>query len=136
MDVRKTALGVAAVVTDRRHLLMIQRAETVILPGTWCFPGGTLEEGESPRDALVREMDEELGLSVTPGAFLWRWARDDGGLEIQWWSARIAGGAIRPNPAEVSQAVWMTPDTIRRTPKVLPNNIQFLDFAEGAGLIS
>jgi 8-oxo-dGTP diphosphatase len=53
----------ALVDTDGR-ILLAQRPEGKSLAGLWEFPGGKLEAGESPEDALIRELDEELGLTV------------------------------------------------------------------------
>lgn len=46
---------------DGRFLLG-RRAEGSFYPGYWEFPGGKVEAGESPADALIRELDEELGI--------------------------------------------------------------------------
>jgi len=53
----------ALVDTDNR-VLLAQRPEGKSLAGLWEFPGGKLEAGESPEDALVRELAEELGIVV------------------------------------------------------------------------
>lgn len=49
------------------HLFLQQRPDEGLLARMWELPGGKLEPGESPPEALVRELQEELGLVVTPG---------------------------------------------------------------------
>ena len=53
----------ALVDTDRR-VLIAQRPEGKQFAGLWEFPGGKLEEGETPEAALIRELEEELGIST------------------------------------------------------------------------
>jgi 8-oxo-dGTP diphosphatase len=53
----------AAIVRDGR-VLAGQRAYPAMLAGRWEFPGGKVEAGEAPRDALAREIREELGVEV------------------------------------------------------------------------
>jgi 8-oxo-dGTP diphosphatase len=53
----------ALVDTDGR-VLIAQRPEGKQLAGLWEFPGGKLEAGESPEEALVRELREELGIET------------------------------------------------------------------------
>ncbi len=55
--------AVALVDADRR-VLIAQRPEGKSLAGLWEFPGGKLEEGETPEQALIRELEEELGIST------------------------------------------------------------------------
>lgn len=58
---------VGAVVTNDGKILSAQRSESMSLPGMWEFPGGKIEPGETPRAALVREMQEELLCTVVIG---------------------------------------------------------------------
>jgi len=58
----------AAVVFSGDAVLIAQRGESDRFPLLWEFPGGKVEEGELPEEALVRECREELGLSVRVGA--------------------------------------------------------------------
>ena len=61
---------VAAAVIERpaaegvTEFLLGQRAPGTFYPGFWEFPGGKVESGETPHDALVRELHEELGIEV------------------------------------------------------------------------
>lgn len=60
-------VAAAALARDGRFLLQ-QRPPGKSLPGLWEFPGGKVEPGESPEDALARELAEELGIVVDPAS--------------------------------------------------------------------
>ncbi len=123
--------GVVGVLEERGRTLLIKRSESVRMPGMWCFPGGTIEDGETASEAIVREMAEEVGLVVEPERWLWSWMRDDGRLNLQWWKVKLLGGTLTLDKAEVQAAQWMTDEEIRTHPDVLPNNIPFLDHYRG-----
>ena len=53
-----------ALVDPDRRVLICQRPEGKSLPGLWEFPGGKLEGDETPEDALIRELREELGIET------------------------------------------------------------------------
>jgi 8-oxo-dGTP diphosphatase len=56
-----------AIIQQNGLILATQRSATMSLPLKWEFPGGKLEAGESAQDCLVRELQEELGVSVRVG---------------------------------------------------------------------
>lgn len=58
----------AALVNEYNEVLVAQRPEGKRLAGSWEFPGGKVEENESPEHALARELHEELGINVAPDA--------------------------------------------------------------------
>ena len=58
---------VAAVIEQDGKLLVCQRTKHQTMPLKWEFPGGKIEEGEQPRDALRRELQEELGIQAKVG---------------------------------------------------------------------
>lgn len=61
----KMLLVVACALVDAdNRVLITQRPEGKSLAGLWEFPGGKVEEGETPEDALIRELAEELGITT------------------------------------------------------------------------
>jgi 8-oxo-dGTP diphosphatase len=61
----KLTLVVACALIDAdNRVLIAQRPEGKAMAGLWEFPGGKLDAGESPEQALIRELDEELGITV------------------------------------------------------------------------
>ena len=58
---------VAGLIVQDGTLLVCQRTRHQTMPLKWEFPGGKIEEGEQPRDALRRELEEELGIHATIG---------------------------------------------------------------------
>jgi len=61
----ETILVSAGVLIEHGRVLLTQRKAGTHLAGAWEFPGGKVEPGEDPRDALAREMAEELGIETT-----------------------------------------------------------------------
>ncbi len=59
-------VAAAALVDADGRVLICQRPADKHLGGMWEFPGGKLEAGESPEACLIRELDEELGITVNP----------------------------------------------------------------------
>jgi 8-oxo-dGTP diphosphatase len=58
---------VAGLIVKDGKLLVCQRTRHQTMPLKWEFPGGKIEEKEQPRDALRRELEEELGILATIG---------------------------------------------------------------------
>jgi 8-oxo-dGTP diphosphatase len=119
--------GVVAVVASEGRLLVIRRSQHVVAPAAYCFPGGGIEPGETVEAALVREMQEELGVVCRPRRSLWA-SRTQRGVWLAWWEVELAPGSVlAPNPAEVESFAWHTPYDIRELPGLLASNVDFLD---------
>src|SRR2546423_11751656 len=58
---------VAALIWQDGTVLVCQRTRHQTMPLKWEFPGGKIEEGEQPRDAMRRELEEELGIDAVVG---------------------------------------------------------------------
>jgi len=79
---------VAALIRRGQKLLICQRTKYQPMPLKWEFPGGKIESGEQPRDALRRELDEELGIAASIGdevARLKHKYRNGGSIELRFF---------------------------------------------------
>jgi 8-oxo-dGTP diphosphatase len=62
--IKLTLVVACALIDADNRILIAQRPEGKTLAGLWEFPGGKLEPGERPEPALIRELQEELGIRV------------------------------------------------------------------------
>ena len=88
---------VAAVIEKNAKVLVCQRTRHQTMPLKWEFPGGKIEEGEQPRDALRRELEEELGIQARIGDEIARLqhAYPNGAtVELRFFIVRDYGGEI------------------------------------------
>ncbi len=104
---------VVAAVIERgdRRLLIGQRRRTDTSPLKWEFPGGKVEEGETPEAALARELKEELGAtlirSAAIGRVVHRYATTPEELEIRFYAVQVADAEILPHTFE--KIAWVLP---------------------------
>ncbi|MEV6422052.1 (deoxy)nucleoside triphosphate pyrophosphohydrolase [Streptomyces sp. NPDC051662] len=102
---------VAGAVYDRGRLLAARRSAPPELAGRWELPGGKLEPGETPEQALVRELREELGVETEPvDRIPGEWPLKPGYV-LQVWTARLLSGEARPLE-DHDELRWLGPDEI------------------------
>jgi 8-oxo-dGTP diphosphatase len=112
----KTVLVAAAVVIESGRVLLTQRKAGAHLAGLWEFPGGKVEEGEDPRAALVRELEEELGIRVAVGDVVdvafHRYEDADKAVLLLFFEASRAIGSPLPRVLDVAAFEWATADAL------------------------
>jgi 8-oxo-dGTP diphosphatase len=119
--------GAVAVVVREGKLLLIRRSQQVIAPGMYCFPGGGIEPGESQEQAVVRELQEELGCLVHPRRWLWE-SISPWRIHLAWWLCDLdEAGFIKPNPLEVESVHWFSLDEMATLPNQLETNYRFVE---------
>lgn len=107
--------AVVAVLTKNDRILIIRRSDKVPSPGYWTPISGRLEPGEDQAKAVVREVQEEVGLSVRANRWVWECPTHDGVYTLHWWLVDLLDkGEVVVDPHEVSEARWMPVDEFLR----------------------
>jgi len=109
---RPTHIVAAALIERQGRFLIARRLATDPFPGLWEFPGGKLEAGESPQQALQRECREELGIEVEVGRIrevLFHRYEPFSVLLLFYDCAIVAG---EPQALGCERLEWATPDSL------------------------
>lgn len=99
---------VAALIVRDGRLLIARRPEGKHMAGRWEFPGGKLEKGESPEEAIEREIREELAAEIRAGrvyqAIAYSYPEKD--VLLLFYAASVVSG--EPRPVEEAEIRWIT----------------------------
>lgn len=113
----KTVLVAAAVLVEGGRVLLTQRKAGTHLAGAWEFPGGKVEAGEDPREALCRELREELGIEAAVGEIVevtfHRYDDADKAVLLLFYEAARAPGSPDPEPLDVAAFRWAARGELR-----------------------
>ena len=108
---RKVIRVVAAVIRDENRIFATQRGYGD-LKGGWEFPGGKIEDGETPQEALVREIKEELETEIVVGDLIDTIEYDYPKFHLSmdcFWSEIVSGNLTLK---EHEAAKWLTKDEL------------------------
>jgi 8-oxo-dGTP diphosphatase len=96
------------------------------LPGYWEFPGGKIEPGEDPRDALAREINEELHCHISVGELIADITHEYPNIivRLMTYHAKIVNG--KPIPHEHERLIWLSMDQLH-TLEWAPADIPTID---------
>lgn len=107
-----TTIVAAGVIYRDGKVLLTKRLSKGHLADMWELPGGKLEPGESPEEALAREMREECGVEVEVGEALdvtfWRYPKKN--VLLLFYRTTITGGAVQH--LGVEDHAWVTRDAL------------------------
>ncbi|MGE5471176.1 MAG: Nudix family hydrolase [Bacteroidota bacterium] len=114
---------------EGREFLLAQRPEGKVYAGYWEFPGGKVEPGESVRQALIRELQEELGITVTECTpWLTRqFTYPHATVRLNFWRVTAWTGEIGITaPLEHAAVAWQSCGEAVAVSPVLPANAPIL----------
>jgi 8-oxo-dGTP diphosphatase len=118
MSLNLVLVAAAALVDTDHRVLIAKRPEGKAMAGLWEFPGGKVETGERPEEALLRELQEELGVEtkaacLAPLTFASH-GYDDFHLLMPLYVIRRWQGT--PTPQEGQELAWVRPNRLRDYP--------------------
>jgi 8-oxo-dGTP diphosphatase len=114
---RSPVIVAAGVLIESGRVLLTQRKKGSHLAGAWEFPGGKVEPGEDPRDALVRELREEIGVEVTVGdpVEVTFHAYPEKSVLLLFFAVARCDGSPDPQPIDVAAVQWARADALDAT---------------------
>ena len=116
LEQRKTIEVVAAVIGDGAGHVLATQCPPHKHGGGWEFPGGKIEPGEAPQAAVVREIREELGLSISVGELLHtiEWDYPAFHLRMFCYACKIEQGSIQLR--EHTAFCWLSAENLHSIP--------------------
>ena len=129
----KTIEVVAAIIEHEGKVLATQRGYGEF-EGGWEFPGGKVEAGETPEEAIVREIQEELSATIEVDRFVTTadYDYDTFHLTMHCYLAHVAQGHLQL--LEHSAAKWVSAETIDE-PAWLPADIAVVEAIKSQGIL-
>jgi 8-oxo-dGTP diphosphatase len=116
--VKTVLVSAVALIDPDGRVLLAQRPEGKSMAGLWEFPGGKVEQGETPESALIRELEEELGINtwescLAPLTFTSH-SYDQFHLLMPLFACRKWEG--QPHPKEGQKLKWVHAKDLREYP--------------------
>lgn len=119
---------VAAILKRKDKVLIAKKRQGKPLAGYWEFPGGKIEEGESPEEALIRELKEEIDIEIEVNKYVGESVYDYGNnkvISLKGYIATLKSGEIKL--IDHDEYRWVTLEEIKKY-KIAPADLYFLSF--------
>lgn len=107
---RPTIRVVSAEIQREGRYLLTQRAAKAVLPLLWEFPGGRVRDGETDRQAIIRALQERVGVRIRPVQRVMEVTHDYPEYTVTLAVWRCELGDQEPYPRAVAQLAWVSPE--------------------------
>lgn len=113
-------------INDNNEILIAKRKIDKSMGGYWEFPGGKIEDGESPEESLIRELKEEMNISIKINECFGEKSYDYGDFKINLiaYICEITEGEI--SLTDHSEVKWVKKDELSKY-KIAPADIYFVN---------
>jgi len=117
----------AAIIFNQNLILIARRSNGKHLAGYWEFPGGKIEADESPEACLIREIKEELGITIKVNSFLTENIHHyaEKTILLKAYHCSFTGGQIQLNDHD--QIAWVLPEQLKDY-VLAPADIPFINY--------
>lgn len=117
--------AVVAIVERDERVLFVRRSPAArAAAGYWTPVSGGVEAGESEREAVAREVREEVALEVEADTKVATITTHDGRFLLHFWTCRLTGGEARVASPEVAELRWLARDELRRLAPVFDDDVR------------
>ena len=101
-----------AIIEKEGKILIARRTADKKLAGKWEFPGGKIEDGESPEECLKRELDEEFGIQTEVGEFITLNKHHYDHISIELMAYRVEYNSGEFTLSDHDAIEWVTPEEL------------------------
>lgn len=138
MDKTSQIVAVVAIIYQDNKFLLTRRSNHLdSAPGYWCPVSGRVEVGETQKEAVVREVKEEVGLEVVVVNKICAFDSHDRRYRLHWWMVEIVSGEASITCDELAEIKWVTVAEMKRLAPIFEEDIQvFEQLEESNGNIS
>ncbi|MGD9367453.1 MAG: (deoxy)nucleoside triphosphate pyrophosphohydrolase [Desulfobacteraceae bacterium] len=116
----------AAIISDNGKVFIAKRKPPTKFANLWEFPGGKVEDGETPEQCLKRELLEEFEIDVAVGKHLGTSEHeyDFGAIELMAYATKIVGGEMKLN--DHAEVAWVKAEDLTRY-EFVPADLPFVE---------
>lgn len=102
----------AALIRKEGKLLVARRRPGISHAGRWEFPGGKPEKGETPEEAIVREIEEEMGIMTSVDAYFGESIAHNGNTDIRLLVFELTWETGELVPVDHDRVDWVRPEVL------------------------